>query len=230
MNPTRMSKVLETLLPLLSAERLERFDNVLSHRTRHITVVLENVFQSRNASAVMRSCDGFGIQDVHLIENINPWMANRSVSKGTPTWLTLHRYRAAHDPIDACVQRLRQRGYQIAVTTPHVNGHFVEDLPIDRPIALVMGTEWKGVSERMREVADHHVMIPMRGFAESLNISVAAAVALHELTRRMQQELARAVWTLSETERLSLREEWAVKSVRKGEAILRQAGVDWPKK
>lgn len=90
----------ETLLPFLSEERIQRFDAVLKGRTRHLSVVLENIYQSRNASAVMRSCDGMGIQDVHLIENINPWVYNRGVSKGTPSWLTLHRYRQQPDPTE----------------------------------------------------------------------------------------------------------------------------------
>lgn len=221
---------MRTLTPFLSEERLERFDNVLAGRTRHLTVVLENIFQSRNASAVMRSCDGFGIQDVHLIEDVNPWVANRSVSKGTPTWLTLHRYRAATDPTGACLERLRAKGYRIAVTSPHVNGYEIGNLPIDEPVALVMGTEWKGVSDRLLAEADHHVLIPMRGFAESLNISVAAAVALYELTRRIRTELPPSTWQLPIEQQVVLRDDWAIKSVRKAESILRLAGVEVPGK
>lgn len=214
----------EALLPFLSDERIARFERVLDQRTRHLTVVMENVFQSRNASAVMRSCDGFGLQDVHLIEDVNPWVPNRGVSKGTNAWLTLHRYRSAADPTAACLDRLRRTGYQIAVTSPHVDGYDVTDLPIDRPVAVVMGTEWEGVSDRMLAEADLHVAIPMHGFAESLNISVAAAVVIHELNRRLR-ELPRERWALSEDEKRELRAQWAMASVRNAPGILKRLGV-----
>ena len=215
----------QALLPFLSEERTERFEQVLAQRTRHLTVVLENVFQSRNASAVMRSADGFGLQDVHLIEDVNPWVPNRGVSKGTNAWLTLHRYRSAADPTAACLERLRRTGYQIAVTSPHVDGYDVTELPIDRPVAVVMGTEWEGVSDRMLEEADLHVAIPMHGFAESLNISVAAAVVLHELNRRLRLQPA-SQWGLTEVEKRELRAAWAMASVRNASGILKRLGVD----
>lgn len=213
------------LLPFLSEERLLRFEEVLKHRTRHLTVVLENVFQSRNASAVMRSCDGFGLQDVHLIEDIHPWVPNRGVSKGTNAWLTLHRYRSAHDPTAACLDRLRNKGYRIAVTSPHVNGYEVTELPIDQPVAVVMGTEWQGVSDRLLAEADLHVAIPMHGFAESLNISVAAAVVLHELNRRLRSNESIS-WQLRDEEKRELRALWAKASVRNAHGILKRLGVD----
>ena len=137
---------LRALLPYISEERLTKFDDALQQRTRRLCMVLENVYQSRNASAVMRSCDGMGVQDVHLIEDINPWVYNRGVSKGTPSWLTLHRYTETEDPTEACIQALRSSGYKIAVTSPHVNGYEAHSLPIDQPVAVVMGTEFKGLS------------------------------------------------------------------------------------
>ena len=200
----------ETLLPFLSEERTQRFDAVLKGRTRHLSVVLENIYQSRNASAVMRSCDGMGIQDVHLIEDINPWVYNRGVSKGTPSWLTLHRYRQQPDPTGACIQNLRNRGYRIAVTSPHTDGFNVDDVPVEEPLALVMGTEWKGVSDRMLQQADYHVAIPMHGFAES---------------SKRCRELPEHTWGLSETEKNTLRGDWAMHTVRKSELILNRLGV-----
>ena len=210
----------QLLLPFLSNERIQRFDTVLEKRTRHLCVVLENVYQSRNASAVMRSCDGMGVQDVHLVEDINPWVYNRVVSKGTPSWLTLHRYKKTPDPTAACIQQLRDNGYRIAVTSPHAHGNTADNVPIDEPLALVMGTEWQGVSERMLEEADYHITIPMHGFAESLNISVAAAIALYELSKR-SRSLPKKVWELTEEEKNTLRGDWAMKTVRKSELVLK---------
>ena len=214
----------KALLPFLSEERSNRFEHVLKSRTRHVCLVLKNVYQSRNASAVMRTCDGVGIQDVHLIEDANPWVFNRQVSKGTPSWLTLHRYLQDPNPTASCIQQLRSSGYEIAVTSPHVNGKEVHELPIDRPIALVMGTEFEGVSDTFLEAADHHVYIPMAGFAESLNISVAAGIIMHDLSRRTH-ELPDSTWTLTEAEKAELRAHWAMKTVRKSEVILKQLKI-----
>ncbi len=214
----------KALEPFLSTERKNRFEDVLEWRMRHICLVLENVYQSRNASAVMRTCDGCGIQDVHLIEDMNPWVFNRHVSKGTPSWLTLHRYRGETNPSEACIKRLKAQGYDIAITSPHVDGKQAHELPIDRPIALIMGTEFEGVSEAFSQAADHHVYIPMKGFAESLNISVAAGIVMNDIARRVRN-LPAKTWRLSEDEKDELRADWAMKTVRKSDVILKQLKI-----
>lgn len=216
---------LDALLPFLSEERLSKFDDALENRTRRLCLVLENVYQSRNASAVMRSCDGMGIQDVHLIEDVNPWVFNRVVSKGTPSWLTLHRYKHDPDATGACIAALRASGYKIAVTSPHIDGFKAKELPVDKPLALVMGTEFDGVSERMLAVADYHVFIPMYGLAESLNISVAAGMIMHRIMENIR-ELPAFEWQLSPEERETLKLDWALKSVKKASALLRHLGFE----
>ena len=214
---------LQALLPYLSESRVGKFDAALLARTRRLCLVLENVYQSRNASAVMRSCDGMGIQDVHLIEDINPWVFNRGVSKGTPSWLTLHRYGNSANPTEACIQNLRQSGYKIAVTSPHVDGMQAKDLPVSEPIALVMGTEFEGVSQRMRDAADYHVFIPMHGLAESLNISVAAGMIMHRVMENIRT-LPDSSWQLSAEEQAELKLDWAMKSVKKADTLLKHLG------
>jgi len=215
---------LQALLPYISAERLTKFDEALQQRTRRLCMVLENVYQSRNASAVMRSCDGMGIQDVHLIEDVNPWVFNRGVSKGTPSWLTLHRYTDTDDPTEACINALRSNGYKIAVTSPHVNGYEAQSLPTDNPIAVVMGTEFQGASQRMLDTADYHVFIPMRGMAESLNISVAAGMIMHRIMENIRTR-PHDEWQLTELEKEELLLDWALKSVKKSDAILKHLGL-----
>lgn len=215
---------LRALLPYISKERLTKFDDALQQRTRRLCMVLENVYQSRNASAVMRSCDSMGVQDIHLIEDINPWVYNRGVSKGTPSWLTLHRYTESEDPTEACIQALRSSGYKIAVTSPHVNGCEAHSLPIDQPVAVVMGTEFKGASERMLEAADYHVFIPMLGMAESLNISVAAGMIMHRIMENIRA-LPPETWRLNADEKEALLLDWALKSVKKSDAILKHLGL-----
>lgn len=209
----------EILSPFISEARLDTFNRALNQRTRKISVVLENIYQSRNASAVMRTCDAMGIQDVHLIENINPWVFNRGVSKGTPTWLTLRRYHAASNPTEACIKTLKQSGYKLAVTSPHVNGFEAKNLPLDNPIALVMGTEFKGVSDAFLNAADYHVQIPMLGMAESLNISVAAGMILHRMIENLHSQPPEN-WQLNADEKAAILLEWTKKSVRHSNKIL----------
>ena len=215
---------LQALLPYISAERLTKFDEALQQRTRRLCMVLENVYQSRNASAVMRSCDGMGIQDVHLIEDVNPWVFNRGVSKGTPSWLTLHRYTETVDPTEACIHALRTNGYKIAVTSPHVDGYEAHSLPTDEPVAVVMGTEFTGASQRMLDAADYHIFIPMRGMAESLNISVAAGMIMHRIMENIRTR-PHEEWQLTKLEKEELLLDWALKSVKKSDAILKHLGL-----
>lgn len=172
----------------------------------------------------MRSCDGLGVQDVHLIENVNPWVFNRGVSKGTPTWLTLHRYRE-QSATRKCIENLRSNGYRLAVTSPHVDGYEAHNLPTDAPVALVMGTEFKGVSDEFLAAADYHVYIPMVGFAESLNISVAAGMIMGRILENIRKK-PDPTWMLQASEMEALRTEWAMKSVRKADKLLKHLGIN----
>jgi tRNA (guanosine-2'-O-)-methyltransferase len=216
----------EVLRPLVTEARLAKLQRVAASRTRHISVVLENVYQSRNASAVMRSADGLGLLDVHLIENENAWSRNKGVAKGASQWLNLHRYLSAPDPRLACVDTLKAKGIQVVVTSPHAQGHTPENLPLDRPVALVMGTEFSGASDFMMDHADAFVEIPMHGFAESFNISVAAAILMHRLRTRLAQ--SEHSWSLHPDEAAVLNAEWIFKSVRNAQGILARQGLTPP--
>lgn len=216
----------EVLRPLVTEARLAKLDHVAAHRSRHLSVVLENVYQSRNASAVMRSADGLGLLDVHLIENENAWSRNKGVAKGASQWLNLHRYLHAPDPRMACVESLKAKGIQVVVTSPHAEGHTPENLPLDRPVALVMGTEFSGASDFMMAHADAFVEIPMHGFAESFNISVAAAILMQRLRTRLEQ--SEQTWQLHPDEHAVLNAEWIFKSVRNAQGILARHGLTPP--
>ena len=217
---------MDVLRPLLTEARLAKLQKVVAQRTRHISVVLENVYQSRNASAVMRSADGLGLLDVHLIENENAWSRNKGVAKGASQWLNLHRYNNAANPRLACVQAVKSRGIQLVVTSPHVEGFTPETLPLDRPVALVMGTEFSGASDFMMDHADAFVEIPMHGFAESFNISVAAAILMQRLRHRLEN--SGQTWTLHPSEQTVLEAEWMHKSVRNAQGILARHGLTAP--
>ncbi|MEC8113997.1 MAG: RNA methyltransferase [Bacteroidota bacterium] len=216
----------EVLRPLVTEARLAKLQRVAAQRSRHISVVLENVYQSRNASAVMRSADGLGLLDVHLIENENAWSRNKGVAKGASQWLNLHRYLGTDDPRLACVNAIKAQGIKLVVTSPHAEGHTPENLPLDEPVALVMGTEFSGASDFMMEHADAYVEIPMQGFAESFNISVAAAIVMHRLRTRLEH--SSADWRLHPDELSVLNAEWIFKSVRNARGILARHGLTPP--
>ena len=215
----------DTLYSFLTDERKERFEEVLSKRTKYITVVLEDIFQSRNSSAVMRSADGFGLQDLHIIEMEHKWIGTKSVSKGASSWLTLHKYNG-DDPSSQCVSTLKAQGYRVVATSPHEGGYTPETLPLDKPVAIVMGTELTGVSREMISQSDDFVEIKMSGFSESFNVSVATAIILNRLRNRLDNMGVDE--GLSEDEKERLRLVWAYKSVKDADAILKHYGMEMP--
>jgi len=184
-----MSKeLINYLSEYITPERKELFEKVLSSRTRYLTVVLEDIYQSQNASAVLRSCDCFGIQDVHIIENRNQFKVNPDVTLGSTKWLNLHHYREKEQNTLDCINHLRNQGYRIVATSPHANDTNLEDFDLGKgKTALIFGTELTGISAVVEKNADEFLKIPMFGFTESFNISVSAAITLHHLNLRLRQ-------------------------------------------
>lgn len=201
----------------VSARRRRRIEQVLAERTRWIALVLEDIYQPHNASAVLRSCDCFGVQDVHIIENRNEYNPSPQVDMGSSGWLSLTRYDEGADNTETALASLKERGYQLVATTPHRDDCLLDDLAVDKPLALLFGTEDTGLSEKALAAADSFVRVPMYGFTESLNISVCAALMLRELTRKMRAE--NAAWPLSDRERAELRLAWYRRSIRAVELI-----------
>ncbi len=210
-------KLIDYLSQFISEERRNKFDEVLKFRTRHITVVLEDIYQPHNASAVLRSCDIFGIQDIHIIENKNAYTVNKDIAMGSPKWLNLFKYRKAENNSLDCITKLKEKGYRIVATTPHENSCTLDDLKIDKPIALFFGTELTGISETVKTHADEFVTLPMYGFTESFNISVTAALCLQSLTQKLHK--ANFNWHLSELEKKEFTLRWLRNSIRKVDLI-----------
>lgn len=208
------------LTRFMTDDRDQLFKRVIEERTRKISVVIEDVYQPHNASAVLRSCDCFGVQDVHIIENQNTWEVSEGVSLGAYKWLDVHRYNEQENNTLACLKHLKNQGYRIVATTPHQNDFAPETLPLDGKIALVFGAEVRGISDLVREEADAYLRLPMYGFTESFNISVAAALSLYALTERMRNEAND--WKLNETEKDHVLLQWAKRSIRDGEVILQR--------
>jgi tRNA (guanosine-2'-O-)-methyltransferase len=211
-------ELIEFLKEFSTPERYHKLQEVLKWRSRWLTVVLEDIYQPHNASAVLRSCDCFGVQDVHIVENKVEFNPNSHVAMGAEQWLTLHRYQdQGSNNTACCYEHLRERGYKIAATSPHDENVTITELPVDRKLALVFGTELRGLSDWAIENADFRVAIPMLGFTESFNISVSASLFLYETMNRLRQE--RENWRLSETENLNLMLAWLINSIRAGEQL-----------
>ncbi|MBL4605530.1 MAG: RNA methyltransferase [Flavobacteriaceae bacterium] len=202
---------------LVTDNRKELFKRILEDRTRHFTVVLEDIYQQHNSSAVVRSCDVFGIQDVHVIENKYHSKVSRHVAKGSQKWLTFHHYQDDTDNTGDCIQALRKQGYQIIATTPHQESCLLQDFDITKKSAFVFGVEKSGVSEEVLEQADGYLKIPMVGFTESLNISVAAAIILENLGSRLRT--SEQDWQLSKKEKEQLYLEWIEKTIKNVDKI-----------
>lgn len=201
--------------------RVEIFDRVLAERTRYITVVLEDIYQSQNASAVLRSCDGFGIQDVHIIENRNRFSISRDVALGSDKWLTLHKYSSRGNNTEKAFEALKRDGYRIVATVPSPGATLLEDFELERSrTALVFGTEQTGLSKEAINLADEHLYIPMYGFTGSLNISVSVAVILHHLTNELRR--SPLDWHLTHEEAAAVKLLWLRKTIRRSELLEKQ--------
>jgi tRNA (guanosine-2'-O-)-methyltransferase len=202
----------------VSEKRKRTMERVLSFRTRHITLVLEDIYQSQNASATVRTCECLGIQDLHFIEKDAKYEVNKKVLKGSNKWIDLHKYKEKNqNNTKLCYQQLKANGYQILVTDPSPDGISIHDVPVDKKIALVMGNELEGISDYAMQHADQKVNIPMFGFTESFNISVSAAICLNILTTKMRS--LNTEWQLSDEEKKTLRLQWFRKTVRASSLI-----------
>jgi tRNA (guanosine-2'-O-)-methyltransferase len=210
-------KLLEQLLTLVTDNKKELFDKVIAERTKHVTVVLENIFQPQNASAVMRSCDVFGIQDLHVIENNNSYNINPKVVMGASKWVNLYKYNKKENNTLDCINHLKSKGYKIYATTPHTNDCLIEDIDLTDKCALMFGTELEGLSQVAMENADGFVKIPMYGFTESLNISVCAAISLYEISRKLKS--SDIDWHLSEEDKIEQLLIWTKKVIKRSDII-----------
>jgi len=192
---------------------MELFKQVLNQRTRYITLVLEDIYQSHNASAVLRSCECFGVQDVHIIENKNEYRVNPEIVMGATKWLNLTKYKGKEFNTPDAVSDLKARNYRIVATTTREGSIPIEKFNINKgKFALFFGTELTGLTEAMLEEADEFVRIPMAGFTDSLNISVSAAIILHYLTLKLHR--SKVEWKLSEDEKDQIMIRWLNKSIK----------------
>lgn len=208
--------LLEYLEGFISPERSRRFQQVLQARTRYLTIAMEDVFQLHNTSAVLRTCEVFGVQDLHLIEARFSRRVDSKIAMGAQQWVDVYRYADTA----GCIQALRKKGYRIVATTPADNACSLEELELTQPSAIFFGTEKEGLSQEVLQAADVLLRIPMNGFTESLNISAAAAIILYKLTAGLRK--SGVDWQLSGAEILEKRIDWTKKSIRSVDGILQR--------
>jgi len=209
--------ILAEFYKIITPNKVEMFDRIAAHRTKHITVALENIYQEHNASAVLRSCDCFGLQDLHVIEQGNEFSIQRDIALGAGRWVDIYNYSISHNPTDDCILNLQNQGYKIVATTPHTDAFSIHDLPLTEPLAFFFGTERHGLSPEMIERADYCVKIPMYGFTESFNISVSVAILLQTIRQRL--EMSELTWKLNQEEQTALKIEWCKKILNGGPAL-----------
>jgi len=201
-------ELLTYLENIISEERKQRFIDILQYRTKHFTIAVEDVYQLHNTSAVMRSCEVFGIQELNVIEQRFGKRIDKEIALGAQKWVDIIRHKNSVD----CMNYLKNKNYQIIATTPHNNSVFLEDFDISKPSAIFFGTEKEGLSEEIMNKADGFLKIPMVGFTESLNVSVSAAIIIQNLTQRLRASDLN--WQLSEKEIIEKRLYWTRKSIK----------------
>ena len=208
------SRIIEILQPFVSDHKLELIERVLQKRTRHVTLVFEDIDKPHNVSAVLRTAECLGIQDLHFVKNKNSYSVNKRIVHGAAKWVSMYHHTDSQDNLDSCFQHLRQKGYKIYATSLHATSRSVYDLDPEEKTAIVFGTEATGISNEAGQKADGLVHIPMSGFTESFNLSVSASICLTVLKGERP-------WPgLSNREKEELKAEWFRKIVREADRIL----------
>jgi tRNA (guanosine-2'-O-)-methyltransferase len=214
-------RLLPFLSEFVSERRLSLIRNVLEQRTRYVTVLLEDIYQSQNASAVLRTCECLGIQDIHVIENKNKYHYHPGVAMGAGKWIDLHKYNQYQNNSLQAIEYLKSNHYRIIATVPGENCIPLQNINIEKgKFAIVFGSELDGISKDVRDHADELLTIPMCGFTESFNISVSTAIILYNLISRIKESDIN--WHLSEEERVDLHLEWLKASVKKPELLIKE--------
>lgn len=209
------AELIQFLSGFVTPERLSLFNKILSLRTNYLTVVLEDLYQTQNTSAVVRTADCFGIQNVHVIENKHAFQVNPDVVRGASNWVTVNQHNGTAMNTPEALQKLRSEGYRIVVATPHDHDVDLENFDLGKgKAAIVFGCERPGLTEWAMKEADEYMKIPMVGFTESLNVSVAVAVTLHHLTHQLRNH-TKIDWHLNEVEKQKLMLDWLRKSIKR---------------
>ena len=213
-----MRERLDYMTQFLTEERKEVLRRTVESRTHYMRILTENMFHPQNASAIMRHCEAFGIQQIHTVEDRCKFDPSVNIVRGTEKWVDVEH----HETTTEALATLKAEGYRIVATTPHRSSATPETFDVTKgKFVLVFGTEHAGISDEVIEAADDFLMIPMCGMVESLNVSAAAAILIYMLSERIRQQVD--CWQLTDAEKLRLLTRWTMSSVRDFEGILRRA-------
>ena len=212
-----LTRYLETYV---TEAKRKQMHEVLAHRTRHVALVLENVFQPHNAAAAVRSCECFGFQDLHVIELHNDYRINPDVTMGGCKWVSLHHHNKEAGDTTAVLSSLKEQGYKIAATSLRPGCVALEELDLTDPMAICFGTEEQGLSDEAHDLADVFVQIPSYGFTQSFNVSVSVALTLSSIRNRLEQ--SDIPWQLSEAEYEEFYLIWMMKTANRGHLLAKR--------
>lgn len=207
-------QIFEYLQQFLTDERLQKINHFAPESSDFVLPVIEDVYQFRNAAAIVRSVEACGFHKIVAMESQNKFNPNLRVTKGAETWVEVERLPHSLDSIEM----IKNRGYKIVAVSPENNATLLPDFQITEPVALVFGTEAEGVTDEILNFADETLAIPMYGFTRSFNVSVAAAICVYELKQKLMR--SNLDYKLSEEKLWKMKVRWAVNSIKSGEQIL----------
>lgn len=216
---SELAFLIEKIGSHINENRKALIERVLKKRTRHFTVAIENIFHPHNVNAVLRSCECFGLQDLHIIDEQEKYKIQKRIAKGANKWTDIYYYQKGENPTLQCIEQLKAKGYTIVGACPHKNDMDLENFDFTQKAAFFFGAEKEGISETVKQHADCFVKIPIYGFTESFNVSVAVAIILHHLTLKLR-ESDKVNWQLSPQEINERTLEWFIKSARNGKKLL----------
>ncbi len=208
---------IEYLAEFLTPERYKVLEETIAMRTRYMTILTENTFHPQNASALVRHCEAFGVQDIHNVETLCEFKPNINIVKGSDRWIDIIK----HSSTTQAISHLKEQGYRIIATTPHDQDSTPESFDATKgKFALVFGTEKQGISDEVREAADEFLRIPMCGMVESLNVSACAAILIYMSSSKVRE--SDIDWKLSSDEHIETLYNWVKSSVKGAEGILKR--------
>ncbi|MCZ2085730.1 MULTISPECIES: RNA methyltransferase [unclassified Kaistella] len=207
-------KTFEYLQQFLTDERLEKINRFAPESSDFVLPVIEDVYQFRNAAAIVRSVEACGFHKIVAMESENQFNPNLRVTKGAETWVDVERLPHSLDSI----KQIKNRGYKIVAVSPEKNATLLSDFQMTEPVALVFGTEAEGVTDEILDFSDETLAIPMYGFTRSFNVSVAAAICVYDLKQKLMR--SNLDYKLSEEKLWEMKVRWAVNSLQSGEQIL----------
>ncbi len=209
-----MAYNIKELQYFITPERLTKMKQVINERTRYLTMVMENLYDPGNTSAVIRTCDAFGIQDMHIIELDNEFHTCTKVTQGAHKWVSLHKYNSTKKAVTG----LKEKGYKIYFADPRPEYPSLDELPLDDKVAIVFGQEKRGITNEMKELADGGFRIPLYGFVESFNVSVSCALTIYELIKRLRKE-KKDNFHISLKEKKEIFNHWLIKNTSIGKTL-----------